>query len=329
MYPRGQYPQASVRFVGDGYFHTMGIPILAGREFSDADRPESELVVVVNELLAHMLWPNRDAVGQVLMRGSKRLRVVGVVGDVRHDALEHAFTGEAYYPMRQFGDYSAINLIVRTEIPEAQLASSVRAALQPIAPEAAKHEWRTLQQLIDKVASPRRFVVMLLGGFTAFALILAALGIYAVISYGVTQRTQEIGIRLALGASSSEVRASIMRGTLALAGAGMLVGIAAAVVLVPSLSGMLFGVTWTDPVSFAGALAGCSSWLPRQLATSRPGGRRGWIRAWRCGTDDRLTRPAEFAATRNDDLAMLAGPPTLSPRPGLALPGQCRVNLSA
>ena len=195
----------------------MGIPILKGRDFTAGDTPDAPDVVIVNEMLAKTLWPNANAIGQVLMRGPRRLQVIAVVGDARHDALEGAFTNEVYYPMRQPGDYGSVNLVVRTNLPNAQLATAVRTALAPIAPEAAKHEWRTLQALIDKVASPRRFVVTLLGGFTAFALILAALGIYALVSYGVNQRTQEIGIRLALG-------------------------------------GMLFGVTWRDPASFGTAL---------------------------------------------------------------------------
>src|SRR5205823_5125229 len=122
------------------------------------------------------LWPGRDAVGQAITRGRFKLRVVGVVGNVRHAALEDAFTGEIYYPMRQFPDYSAINLVVRTSMSESQLGASVRAALGPIAPEAVKNRWTPLQVLIDKAASPRRFVVLLLGGFAAFALVLAALG---------------------------------------------------------------------------------------------------------------------------------------------------------
>jgi predicted permease len=254
VYNRDQLPQGFIRVVSDGYFGAMGIPIRSGRDFSRTDAPDAERVVVVNETLARMLWPTRDAVGQAIGEGKQRKRVIGVVGDVRHDALEHAFTGELYLPMRQMTDYSAVNLVVRSNLSERQLAASVRSAIGTMAPDAIRNQWQPLQQLIDKAASPRRFVVFLLGGFAAFALLLAALGIYALISYGVSQRTQEIGIRLALGASAGQVRATIMRGTLVLAGMGMVVGIVAAALVVPLLSGMLFGVAWTDPLTFGGAL---------------------------------------------------------------------------
>jgi predicted permease len=256
VYPRGQMPEGFVRVVSDGYFKTMGIRFSAGRDFTQGDTPEAEPVVIINESLAQTLWPGTDPIGQVMGQGCwpKGCRVVGVVANVRHNALEGEFTGEVYFPIRQFGDYSIVNLVVRTDLAPAQLAASVRSALGPIAPDAVKNQWRPLQQLIDKVASPRRFIVVLLGAFAGFALILAALGIYALISYGVTQRTAEIGIRLALGASASQVHASILRGTLALTGVGVTLGVLATLVLVPSLSGMLFGVQWTDPASFGFAL---------------------------------------------------------------------------
>lgn len=257
VYERGKAPEAFVRVVSDGYFGALGIPLLSGRDFTASDDAAGEPVIIVNEALAHTLWPGRDAVNQVVARGNNPVgwRVVGVVANARHGTLEHAFTGEIYYTMRQFGDQGSVNLVVRTELPQAQLASSTRAALGPMAPDAAKQNWRTLQGLIDKVASPRRFVVLLLGGFTTFALVLAALGIYALVSYGVNQRTQEIGIRLALGAPTGAVRTDIMRGTLVLASVGIVLGVGAAVLVVPSLRGMLYGVGSTDPVSFAGALA--------------------------------------------------------------------------
>jgi ABC-type antimicrobial peptide transport system permease subunit len=152
-------------------------------------------------------------------------------------------------------DYSAVNLVVRTDLSQTQLASSVRSAMQPLAPDLPRAEWRTLQQLVDKVASPRRFVVLLLSGFAAFALVLAALGIYALVSYSVGQRTHEIGIRMALGATARDLRARIMSRTLALAGVGIVLGVAASALLVRTLSGLLFGVTSTDPVTFVGAFA--------------------------------------------------------------------------
>jgi len=255
VYARDQMPEAFVRVVSDGYFRAMGIPIRSGRDFGLGDGPGTPDVVIVNEKLARTLWPNKDAVGQAIARGKRRLLVVGVVGDVRHDALEKAFTGEMYYPMRQMPDYSAVNLVVRTDLLPQQLTSSVRAALATAAPDAAKNEWRPLRQLVDKVASPRRFVVMLLGGFATFALVLAALGIYALISYGVSQRTQEIGVRLALGASSRDVSTAVLRNTLTLAAVGIALGAVGAALAVPTLRGMVFGVELTDPVSFAAAFA--------------------------------------------------------------------------
>ena len=126
--------------------------------------------------------------------------------------------------MRQCSDQSSADLVVRSALPPTQLAGAVRAALKPIAPNLPGNDFRTLQQLVDKSVSPRRFLVLLLGGFAVFALVLASLGIYALISYSVNQRTQEIGIRMALGASARDVQARIIRQTLWLAAIGMAIG---------------------------------------------------------------------------------------------------------
>ena len=174
---------------------------------------------------------------------------------VRHLALEQGSGSEIYLPIRQTSDYSSVDLVVRTALPPAGLASAVRAALQPIDPNLPGNEFRTLQQLVDKAVSPRRFVVLLLAGFSAFALILASLGVYGVVSYSVNQRTQEIGIRMALGASAGDLQAGIILQTLRLAAMGMLIGVAASWILTRALSGLLFGVTATDPVTFLGMLA--------------------------------------------------------------------------
>src|SRR5258705_12591894 len=127
-----------------------------------------------------------------------------------------------YLPIRQTTDYSSVDLVVRSTLPPAGVARAIRAALKPLDPNLPANEFRTVQQLVDKATSPRRFVVMMLTGFSAFALILASLGIYAVISYSVNQRTQEIGIRMALGASARNLQARIMLQTLRLAGIGLL-----------------------------------------------------------------------------------------------------------
>jgi ABC-type antimicrobial peptide transport system permease subunit len=176
------------------------------------------------------------------------------VGDVRHVTLEQESGSEMYLPIRQTTDYSSVDLVVRTTLPPAGVAPAIRAALRPLDPNLPANEFRTVQQLVDKATSPRRFVVMMLTGFSAFALILASLGIYAVISYSVNQRTQEIGIRMALGASARNLQARIMLQTLHLAGIGLLIGLGASWIMTRALAGLLFGVTSSDPATFVGTV---------------------------------------------------------------------------
>jgi hypothetical protein len=227
----------------------MGIPLIAGRDISERDRSSTEPVIVINQTMARTLWPGQNAVGQ-LMEACGERRVVGVVSDVRHLALEQESGMEMYLPMRQCRDFASVDLVMRSSLPLAELAASVRAALKPIAPNLVGKDLRTLQELVDKAVSPKRFVVLLLGGFASFALLLASLGIYGVVSYGVNQRTQEIGIRMALGASASRLQAGIIGQTLALAAAGMFIGAVASLALARALSGLLFGITATDPLTF-------------------------------------------------------------------------------
>jgi ABC-type antimicrobial peptide transport system permease subunit len=166
-----------------------------------------------------------------------------------------------------------VDLVVRSTLPPGEIAAGVRAALKPIAPNLPGKEFRTLQQLVDKAVSPRRFVVLLLGGFALFALLLASLGIYGVVSYGVNQRTQEIGIRMALGASASRLQAKIIGQTLGLAAMGMLIGAVASWALARALGGLLFGVTATDPLTFLGMpvvltlVAAAAGYLPARRAS--------------------------------------------------------------
>jgi predicted permease len=253
-YARGQNPNAFVRIVSDDYMKTMGIQVRAGRELSTRDTASTELVIMINETMARRLWPGEEAIGKIL-RADRERRVVGVVADVRHLALEQGAGLEMYLPIRQTRDFSSVDLVVRTTRPPAALASSVRAALKPVEPNLPTNEFRPLQQLVDKAVSPRRFIVLLLGGFSFFALVLASLGIYGVISYSVSQRTQEIGIRMALGASARDLQLRIVSQTVGLAAIGIVLGTGASWALARLLKGFLFGVTSNDPVTFLGMVS--------------------------------------------------------------------------
>ena len=272
VYSRDNYPEAFVRIVSDGYFRAMGIPMREGRDFTERDDPKSDKVIIINETLARRLWPGRDPIGQIVAPDKER-RVIGVVGDVRHLALEQASGSEMYLPIRQTDDYGSVDVVVRSSLPVAPLASAVRLALMPIQPNLPAHDFRTLQQLVDKAVSPRRLVVLLLTGFSAFALILASLGIYGVVSYSVGQRTQEIGIRMALGASARHLQAGIILQTLGLAAIGIAIGAGASWGLARTLKGLLFGVTSTDPVTFLAMLvvltcvAALAGFLPARRAS--------------------------------------------------------------
>ena len=254
-YERGKYPLAFVRLVSEGYPAAMGIPFLAGRDFSASDTAGKEPVMLVNKTLAEALWPGEDPIGRYVAGPcAKERRVVGVVSDVRHLSLEQPSGNEMYIPARQCDDIAGSYLVVRSTLPPAQVSATLRAALIPIAPNLASNDFRTLQQIVDRSVSPRRFTVLLLGGFAVFALILASLGIYALISYSVTQRTQEIGIRMALGASARDVQARIIGQTLRLALIGLVIGAGASLLLARSASGLLFGVTAGDPQTFVGMI---------------------------------------------------------------------------
>jgi predicted permease len=274
-YERGRTPSVFVRIVSDGYPAAMGIPLRAGRDIAPTDTRASELVIMINETMARALWPGQDPIGKILLNacGPER-RVIGVAGDVRHLALEQTSGNEMYIPMRQCADRSSYDLVVRSASAPAPLASAVREALKPLAPNLAGNDFRTLQQIVDKSVSPRRFTVLLLGAFAAFALVLASLGIYALISYSVNQRTQEIGIRMALGATSFDVQRQIVGHTLWLTAIGVLVGAVASWTLARGLEGLLFEVTASDPQTFLGMLlvltlvATLAGYLPARRASA-------------------------------------------------------------
>src|SRR5262249_11337268 len=191
-------------------------------------RGGSGKVLIVNETMAHRLWPGQDPLGQIALNSRQEWQVVGVVGNVRHGALEQEAGMEMYFPMTQNHDWGSMDLVIRAGLPMSSLVPSVRARLQSVDPDLPAGDFQTLDQLIDQSVSPRRFVTFLLGGFSILALILASLGIYGVVSYSVNQRINEIGIRIALGARPASVlRLALSRGV-RLTLIGLAVGLATA-----------------------------------------------------------------------------------------------------
>jgi predicted permease len=272
-YAPGQMPLAYPRIIDAGYIKTMKIPLRAGRDFTDHDTADSQRAVLINETLARIAWPGRDPVGQeALVTDKTPWRVVGVVGDVRHSSLEQAGSSEMYLPVSQMGSGS-VELVVRTRMPPEAIAPGVRAALRKVDASLPTAEFRTLEDLVDRAVSPRRFVVMLLGGFALLALFLASLGIYGVVSYSVNQRTQEIGIRMALGASAGHVQFRVLRETVGLALIGTLVGVAGSIGVARWLESLLFGVKPGDAVTFLAmtlaltSVAALAGYLPARRAS--------------------------------------------------------------
>ena len=261
--------------VSDGYFHAMGIAFRAGRDFTEHDR-ESE-GAASSSSTRH--WRARcgrdeDPIGRTMIVVDTERQVIGVVSDVRHLALEEGSGCEMYLPIRQTDDYSSVDLVVRTALPPAALASAVRTALAPLDPDVPANEFRTLQQIVDQRGRRRGASSCCSSPASRRSpLMLASLGIYAVVSYAVSQRTQEIGIRMALGASGRDVQAGVILQTLRLAAVGIVLGLAASWMFAFALRGLLFGVATTDPPTFAAmvailtAVAVIAGYLPARRAS--------------------------------------------------------------
>jgi putative ABC transport system permease protein len=272
-YTPDTYPVAFPRLIDAGYIRTMKIPLRDGREFNEHDTAESQKVLVINDTMARRLWPDREAVGQIALNGRQEWQVVGVVGDVRHGAMEQQSSMEMYFPMAQNRDWNSMDLVVRAKLPIESLVPGVRATLRNVDPDLPNSDFQTLEQLVDQAVSPRRFVTVLLGGFSFLALILASLGIYGVISYSVNQRVNEIGIRIALGAQTLTVLKLILGQGVKLVLIGLGIGLAAAFALTRVMSSLLFGVQASDPLTFFGiallltgvALLAC--YIPARRAT--------------------------------------------------------------
>ncbi|MEP7365503.1 MAG: ABC transporter permease [Acidobacteriota bacterium] len=243
---------ALVKVIGPGLLHTMKTPLISGREFSDFDDDTHPRVAIINQSLATRLFPNADPLHKLLRIVGRDWEVIGVAADVRHLSVEESAGGEFYLSLFQMGTGSP-TLVVRTHRGFDEVAPALRKAIAQDMPGLPTDSFRALNQTLDRALSPRRFLVNLLIAFAMAALLLAAIGIYGVIAYSVARRTPEFGIRMALGATGSRIRGSVVAGTLRLAVIGVVIGIAAAVPLSALLTSMLFGVSAKDTATFTAA----------------------------------------------------------------------------
>jgi putative ABC transport system permease protein len=252
-------PDEQVRFVSAGYFTTMGIPFLKGRDITAGDLPDKPQVVIANEVLVRKFWPNKEPLGKRISfstQNPKWYEIVGVVGNVKHRGLDLEETPEFYIPFLQplFADANVqpMYVVMRTSSEPLSSASVVRNEVAAIDRDQPVSSLMTMEQRISDSVAPRRFNMFLMGLFAALALILAAIGIYGIMAFAVGQRTHEIGIRIALGAGRGDVLRLVLRTGLGLILIGIAIGLAVAFAATRVMSTLLFGVSPNDPVTFLG-----------------------------------------------------------------------------
>ena len=273
-YPRGQQPLTGIHAINPGYFQAMGIPLLRGREFSASDNANSTPVVVINQKLAETLWPGQDPLGKHFnLLDNKQSEVVGVVGNVRHNGLGESVSLESYHAFPQ-NPWSYIGLAVRTHGDPGAVYGAVRSLVAQIDPELPVHDMRPIEQVMAETMASRRLTLWLVGAFAALALVLASVGIYGVMSYAVTERVHEIGVRVALGAQRQDVLCLVVGHGMRLAAIGLLLGSIAAFFAARAMTTLLFGIRPSDPLTYIGiamvlavaALAAC--YIPARRATA-------------------------------------------------------------
>jgi predicted permease len=236
--------------VDDGYLQTLRITLHAGRYFDDRDSQESPRVTIISDTAAHNYWPGQNPIGRTVRMNNHTYTVVGVVADVAN-GLEETPESNMYLNMRQVRYWNTPELVVRSGLASAPLIANVRAAIREYDPALPSNEYTTLEQVIDRAIAPRRLITGILSSFSAFAFLLAAVGLYGVTAYSVGQRTQEIGIRLALGAQRGNVLGLVVGEGLRMAGIGVAIGLAASLFVTRLLQSQLYGVTTSDPFTYA------------------------------------------------------------------------------
>lgn len=270
---------SSSHVVSRGYFETAAVPLLRGRLFASTDGPQSQAVAMINQSMAKRLWPGEDPIGRRFRYGvpgetpSMWRTVVGVVGDTLPDGPESRVFPQFFLPQSQVPWTASMDMLIRVADSRIPLANSIRAAVLSVSSEIPRFEVTTVDSELEALGNRRRFQTWLLSSFSAIALILAAIGIYGLISYSVSERTAEIGIRMALGARRVDIMGMILGQVSMLAGAGLLLGLAGALALSHAASNLLFGVAWTDGRTLALAIlllfmvALTAGYIPARRAT--------------------------------------------------------------
>jgi putative ABC transport system permease protein len=258
------------------YLPTLGVPLLAGRNFNGQDRMETPAVITVSESFANKVWPGESAVGKQLMldytRGKYAYEVVGVTRDIRYYGLKSQPQAEVFIPHAQ-NAYLPMNVVVRTAADPAQLVSAVRQVARGLDPAQPVSQVNTMERLIQRSIAPDRFALALLGLLAMLALLLANVGIYGVLSYTVAARTHEIGVRMALGATSRDVLRLALGQGIRLTLMGIAIGFLSAYAITRLMQPLLFGVSPTDPMTFIGGalllvlVAWFACYLPARRAT--------------------------------------------------------------
>jgi putative ABC transport system permease protein len=272
--PSEREPEILTLAVSPAYFDTLGIPILRGRTFTESDGPDAPGVILVNKAMAERFWPGDDPVGKQVefTKAKTTATVVGVVGDAKQFAMDEKLAPQIYTSYAQNPGIFA-TVVARTAVEPMSLAEAVRGAVWSVDSEQPVWKVRTVESLIDSDLATARNVMALMTVFGFVALVLAALGIYGVISYSVEQRTQEIGVRMAVGASAWDVFQLVVRGGVGLALVGIAVGVIAAAGLTRLMAGLLYGVGPTDPLTFVvvpfvlTAVAVLACYVPARRAT--------------------------------------------------------------
>ncbi|PYI93189.1 MAG: ABC transporter permease [Verrucomicrobia bacterium] len=279
--PQGQRPIEPVRIVGTDYFHTMGIPVRQGRAFDERDRYNSAPVAIVNERFAQKYFPGQNAIGKRIMpswsadnNDPKIREIVGVVGNVKYRSLESEDQPEMYLPHRQI-PLNIVSLVVRTNVANpSAVTSQVRGELAALDNSVPLTNVRTFDEYVSTSLARPRFNALLLSIFAVTALVLTAIGIYGVMAYSVAQRTNEIGIRIALGAAQSSIFRLVVGQAMGLVAISVVVGLSGAFAMTRLLQSLLFGVDAWDPLTFSGVIvlialvAFLAAWFPARRAST-------------------------------------------------------------